>query len=223
MQLHFYGGYFALGLILFRIVWGLIGTYHARFSTFLCSPLTAMAYLRGKSDTQVYLGHNPAGAYSVLAILAVMLSQSVSGLFMTDDIFLNGPYYGVLDGAFDDIMSYIHHNAITVMWVLIALHVLAITYYTLVKKQALIPAMLHGKKERKNEPENNSETDDTEHDSKDLFSNNLSNIVKNNTPQGLEKANTPWIRFIVSAGLCALIVYLVVSVFAPEIDAGFYY
>jgi cytochrome b len=146
MQLHFYGGYVALALLFFRIIWGFIGSYHARFSSFVYSPVTAINYAMGRSQTQVYLGHNPLGGYSVLAILAVMLTQSISGLFMTDDIFMEGPYYGAFSGSVDDIMNYLHHNAITVMWVLIALHLCAIAYYSFKKKQALVPAMFHGKK-----------------------------------------------------------------------------
>jgi cytochrome b len=146
MQLHFYGGYVALGLVLFRIIWGFVGSYHARFAHFVYSPATAYEYLRGKSDTHTYLGHNPLGGYSVLAILAVMLTQAVSGLFMSDDIFMEGPYYGAYSGTLDDTMNFLHHNAVSVMWGLITLHLLAIVYYTFKKKQKLIPAMLHGKK-----------------------------------------------------------------------------
>lgn len=146
MQLHFYGGYVALGLIVFRIIWGFVGSYHARFSHFIYSPSTAIRYMQGKTDTQVYLGHNPMGGYSVLAILAVMLSQGISGLFMTDDIFLDGPYHGAFSSSVDDAMNLIHHNAILVMWGLIALHLCAIVYYSFKKKQALVPAMIHGNK-----------------------------------------------------------------------------
>ncbi|MFC4699718.1 cytochrome b/b6 domain-containing protein [Glaciecola siphonariae] len=146
MQLHFYGGYVALGLILFRIIWGFVGSYHARFSSFIYSPRTAFNYMKGTSSTQTYLGHNPLGGYSVLAILAVMLTQAVSGLFMTDEIFMEGPYYSALGTQVDDIMNYLHHNAISLMWALISLHLGAIAYYSIKKKQALIPAMFHGNK-----------------------------------------------------------------------------
>ncbi|WP_371195879.1 cytochrome b/b6 domain-containing protein [Glaciecola sp. SC05] len=146
MQLHFYGGYVALGLLLFRIIWGVVGSYHARFTNFIYSPVTAIKYLQGKTDTQTYLGHNPLGGYSVLAILAVMLSQAISGLFMTDDIFLDGPYHGALGAAIDDLMNFIHHNAFLMMWGLIALHLCAIVFYTFKKQQRLVPAMIHGNK-----------------------------------------------------------------------------
>lgn len=190
MQLHFYGGYVALGLILFRIIWGFVGSYHARFSSFLYSPAVAIRYMKGTADTQTYLGHNPLGGYSVMAILAVMMTQAVSGLFMTDDIFFNGPYYGALGSAVDDVMSFLHHNAFLVMWFLIALHIAAITYYTFKKKQALVPAMFHGKKPA-------------------------------TTDQSMA-VKTPWIAFIVSVLVTAAIVYMVVSVLAPEPELSFF-
>ncbi|MBT1450998.1 cytochrome b/b6 domain-containing protein [Glaciecola sp. XM2] len=146
MQLHFYGGYVALGILLFRVIWGFVGSYHARFANFVHSPATAFAYANGSS--QQYLGHNPLGGYSVLAILAVMLTQTISGLFMTDDIFLDGPYHGALGDVTDDIMNFLHHNAISVMYALIALHLFAIAWYSIRKKQKLIGAMVHGNKEQ---------------------------------------------------------------------------
>lgn len=192
MQLHFYGGYVALSIILFRIIWGFVGSYHARFSNFIHSPALAIRYAQGKTDTQNYLGHNPLGAYSVLAILAVMLSQAVSGLFMTDDIFLDGPYHGALGSAIDELMNSVHHNAFLLMWGLIALHLCAIAYYSFKKKQALVPAMLHGNK------------------------------VKVNENATVPAVSTPWLRFLICAILSAAIVYLTVSVFAPEPEMGFY-
>ncbi|WP_395342562.1 cytochrome b/b6 domain-containing protein [Ningiella sp. W23] len=196
MQLHFYGGYVALGLILFRIIWGFVGSYHARFSSFIYSPSTALQYLMGRPKLQQYLGHNPLGAYSVLAILAVMLTQAVSGLFMTDDIFLDGPYHGAFDGALDDAMNWLHHNAISLMWGLIVLHLSAIAFYSFKKKQRLVPAMLHGKK-----PVSHSQTSDTPADL---------NVV------------THWWRFLIVVAVVAVFVYCLVNVFAPEPEMGLY-
>jgi cytochrome b len=197
MQLHFYGGYVALGIILFRIIWGFVCTYHARFSNFVYSPNTAFSYAKdsAKGNAQTYLGHNPLGGYSVLVILAVMLTQASSGLFMTDDIFLDGPYYGVMGDSIDDIMNFLHHNAITVMYGLIALHLVAIIWYSVKKKQKLVPAMIHG-----NKPS----------DSAAITTNTQSN------------AAAPWLRFIIVVLLVAVAVYLLVEVLPPQPEPGLY-
>jgi cytochrome b len=201
MQLHFYGGYVALGIILFRIIWGFVGTYHARFSHFIYSPNEAFSYLKesAKGNAQTYLGHNPLGGYSVLAILAVMLTQATSGLFMTDDIFLDGPYYGVFSDSIDDIMNFLHHNAITLMYALIALHLAAIIWYSVKKKQKLVPAMLHGNK-----------PSDT----------NSAQASKG----GLQSASvaTPWIRFMFVVLIVAAAVYLLVEILPPQPEPGLY-
>jgi cytochrome b len=192
MQLHFYGGYVALGIILFRIIWGFVGTYHARFSNFVYSPSAAFTYAKESAQgrAQTYLGHNPLGAYSVLAILALMLTQAVSGLFMTDDIFLDGPYYNVFSDSVDDAMNFLHHNAITLMYGLLVLHLLAIGWYRVKKKQKLIPAMLHGNK--------------------------ISATNKN------QQVLTPWLRFLVVIVFVAAAVYLIVEILPPQPEMGFY-
>jgi len=192
IQLHFYGGYVALGIILFRIIWGFVGTYHARFSSFVYSPSTAFKYAKNSAQgkAQTYLGHNPLGGYSVLAILAVMLSQAISGLFMTDDIFSDGPYYNVFSNAIDDAMNYVHHNAVTLMYGLIVLHLIAIIWYSVKKKQGLLPAMLHG---------NKVSSEDIKH-----------------------KVVTPWLRFLMVALIVAAAVYLLVEVLPPQPEVGFY-
>jgi cytochrome b len=192
MQLHFYGGYVALGIILFRIIWGFVGTYHARFSNFVYSPSAAFTYAKESAQgrAHTYLGHNPLGGYSVLAILALMLTQAASGLFMTDDIFLDGPYYNVFSNAIDDTMNFLHHNAITLMYGLLVLHLLAIGWYSVKNKQKLIPAMLHG---------------------------NKISAKENN-----QKIVTPWLRFLAVIVIVAAAVYLIVEILPPQPEVGFY-
>jgi len=80
--LHIYAGYVVLGLVVFRIFWGLVGSQHARFSDFLCSPGQAVAYMKGLASgkTKNYLGHNPAGAWMILLLLVSLILTSISGL-----------------------------------------------------------------------------------------------------------------------------------------------
>jgi cytochrome b len=81
-NLHIYAGYVVLGLIAFRVLWGLVGTRYARFSDFVTSPATVMRYLKGllARKPQHYLGHNPAGGWMVIAMLVCLFIVSVSGL-----------------------------------------------------------------------------------------------------------------------------------------------
>ncbi|MCU0971916.1 MAG: cytochrome b/b6 domain-containing protein, partial [Gammaproteobacteria bacterium] len=98
MEAHRLSGYGILVLVLFRVLWGFIGTRHARFADFVRTPAAMRAHMRetlaGRPTR--FLGHNPAGGWSVLAMLACLLVQGVTGLFLTDDILFDGPFYGLL-------------------------------------------------------------------------------------------------------------------------------
>jgi len=82
--LHVYAGYYIIGLISVRIIWGIIGTRYARFSQFIYSPTTVLSYLKNffsdKPGEKEYLGHNPAGGWMVIALLLSILATSYSGL-----------------------------------------------------------------------------------------------------------------------------------------------
>lgn len=148
IQWHFYIGYFTLGLILFRIIWGVIGTHYAKFSEFLAGPTRIMSYIKTlpKKDSHAHAGHNPVGGWMVMVLLALVAIQGISGLFITDDIYSNGPYYDAVSESTRDIMNTIHHTAFNVLLGAIALHIIAIIFYALFKKQRLVGAMVHGKK-----------------------------------------------------------------------------
>lgn len=79
---HIYSGYTVLGLIIFRLLWGFIGTKHARFSDFVCSPRTALQYVKGMASGQPqhYAGHNPLGGWMVIALLLALFAVTLSGL-----------------------------------------------------------------------------------------------------------------------------------------------
>ena len=80
--LHVYSGYIVLGLVLFRIFWGIVGTRHARFSDFVSTPRQVVAYLGGlvSRKPKHYLGHNPAAGWMIVALLASLLATGYSGL-----------------------------------------------------------------------------------------------------------------------------------------------
>jgi cytochrome b len=145
MDFHARAGYCVLILIIFRICWGLIGSHHARFINFVPSPKRLLAYVSGK--TKSGLGHNPLGALSVLALIASVGLQAVTGLFANDDISFEGPFAKYVSTRAVEILTSIHHLNETVLIILIALHLCAILYYQKFKGENLIKPMLLGDKE----------------------------------------------------------------------------
>jgi len=138
-------GYLALALLMFRLIWGVVGTKHSQFRHFMCSPQTIIHYLRSNLP-QEPPGHNPLGSLMVIAMLGLVLLQVVSGLFVDDEIFTTGPYFNTLGGEFDALMNAIHHNAFDFISVAVVLHVVAIIYYQRVKQKNLTMPMITGYK-----------------------------------------------------------------------------
>lgn len=145
MEWHVRFGYGAAGLLAFRLVWGFVGSRHSRFRNFMFSPRETLRYAGGRSTTR-YHGHNPLGALSVFAMLAVLLFQAFGGLFTSDDIAFEGPLAHLLPGAWVSSITGLHKANQWVIFALIGLHVLAVLYHTLVKREKLVAAMLHGNK-----------------------------------------------------------------------------
>lgn len=140
-------GYWVMGLLLFRLIWGFVGTRHARFTGFLKGPSAVFVYGRsliGKSTSIHSVGHNPLGGLMVLLMLALVGLQAYTGLFSSDDIAWSGPYNGVVSGAMAQRLTGLHHLNFNFIWAAMGLHVAAILYYTFVKRERLVPAMVTG-------------------------------------------------------------------------------
>ena len=137
-------GYAALVLTVFRIVWGFVGTRHARFVRFVRGPGAILDYLRG--DGRPTVGHNPLGALSVLGLLALLLLQAATGLFANDEIMSTGPFYGWIAPQLSNRITTLHRLNSDGLLVLIGLHLAAIAYYVRFRRQALVRAMLTGRK-----------------------------------------------------------------------------
>ncbi len=149
MQIHMLSGYTILTLVLFRILWGFLGSTHARFASFVRGPAAVIAYLGAlrRKDASGHLGHNPAGAWSVVLMLAVLLVQASTGLFSNDDIDTEGPLANLVSKALSDRITSVHHFNSTVLYVLIGLHLSAVAYYFFYKRENLIKPMFTGFKE----------------------------------------------------------------------------
>lgn len=144
MDWHGRFGLAVLGLLVFRLVWGLIGSTHARFWSFAPGPRSLADYLLGRWHG---LGHNPLGALSVFAILGVLLFQAVTGLFADDVIAYTGPLRRAVSGDTASQLTSWHMRMEWVIYGLIALHVAAIAFHELIKRERLIKPMVTGHKQ----------------------------------------------------------------------------
>ena len=138
-------GFLAAGLITFRVIWGLIGSDSSRFTYFVKSPSSVIAYLKGEGQKE-YNTHNPAGALSVIALIGLISLQVTTGLFSNDDIFIEGPLAYLISYDAQLEMTELHETVFNLLILLVALHVAAIIWYQRFKGEKLVQAMLHGKK-----------------------------------------------------------------------------
>lgn len=172
-SLHIYAGYAVLGLITFRVIWGLIGTKHARFGDFLTTPTTVMDYLKSLADKpKRYIGHNPAGGWMVIIMLVILFVVSVSGLKVyaieegmgplagdIPELAIIGTAYADSDSDSDEregdsesedsseeFWEEIHEASSNLMLLLILLHVAGVFVTGRLHNENLVKAMVTGKK-----------------------------------------------------------------------------
>ena len=143
---HMRSGYSILALLLFRIAWGFAGSGTARFATFVRGPRAAAAYLRQwrEGNRPRVAGHNPLGGWMVLAFLAILLTQAVSGLFVDDEIATQGPLAVKVSNAVVGRMSQVHDFNEWLIVGAVALHLVAIAIYQGPLKANLVGPMVHG-------------------------------------------------------------------------------
>ncbi len=146
-NLHKLSGYAMLTLLLFRVAWGFLGSETSRFGQFLRNPLEGLQHLRqfGRREPDKQVGHNAAGGWMVLVLLVTLGVQAVTGLFTFDDV-PEGPLGGTVSEATAYWLTAVHRANFNVILVLIALHVLAITAYGVVKRHNLLRPMITGRK-----------------------------------------------------------------------------
>lgn len=148
MPLHFLSGYSMITLLLFRVAWGFVGSETARFSHFLRSPIAALRHLvhlhRQEPDTGI--GHNAAGGWMVLVMLALLAVQVATGLCANDDGDTEGPLFKYVGKEWSDWLSHIHAVNFRIIKIAVALHILAILAYLGVKRHDLVRPMITGRK-----------------------------------------------------------------------------
>jgi cytochrome b len=148
MQYHEWSGFTILALLVFRVAWGLVGSRWSRFTNFVRGPAAVWHYavtlVRGNS--MPYPGHNPLGGWSILAMLMALFIQTGTGLFANDDIMTQGPLYYWVSKPTSDWLTGIHKLNQNVIGVLVAIHLLAILFHLLIKRENLVGPMLTGVK-----------------------------------------------------------------------------
>ncbi|QQR69800.1 MAG: cytochrome b/b6 domain-containing protein [Alphaproteobacteria bacterium] len=152
MDLHILCGLAVLGLLIFRIIWGFIGSPTARFAQFLRGPRAVIGHLRwlirGGQHGQS-LGHNPLGGWAVMALLGLMGVQALTGLGSYDMIFsVGGPLAPHLPEEWSDRLTAWHHQNFDLLMAMIGVHVAAIIVYRLLRRQDLLTPMLTGRKKQ---------------------------------------------------------------------------
>lgn len=146
MDIHVVLGEVMLALLLFRLLWGFFGSENARFASFIKGPQAVLTYLRGGSKGPS-TGHNPLGALSVVAMIALMVLQVALGLFASDTD-------GLFSGPLDRFVSYdtslaaaeLHESVFNLILIMVALHLAAIIFYRVIRKDDLVRPMITGRK-----------------------------------------------------------------------------
>lgn len=148
IELHKSLGLIVLALIISRLMWGFVGSQTARFSDFVRSPFAGLNYLKDefKNRAREPIGHNPAGAYMILLMLALVLVQAVSGLFTNAEPFFMGPLANLVASDTQRMLTSFHRNNFNWLLIAVIVHVVAIFIYMFKGKDLLTPMFSGNKK-----------------------------------------------------------------------------
>lgn len=147
IQWHFYCGYTILGLLIFRYLWGFVGPAPVRYRALIPNPAQVFTYLKDfvSRNPSGARGHNPLGSLSVIAMMLLITAQASSGLFIvSDDYFESGPLSYLVSDAASNRLTWWHHLLSKFVLAIVCLHVAAIFYYLVWKKENLIKPMITG-------------------------------------------------------------------------------
>ncbi len=149
IELHAILGRVVIVLVLFRVLWGIVGSSYARFAQFLRGPKAVLAYARSllAREHMFIAGHNPLGGWMVVVLLAVVLTQAVLGLFANDDVLFDGPLSYLVSKDTSDLLTGLHKELFDILLVLVGLHIAAVIWHKLFKGENLLTPMFSGSKE----------------------------------------------------------------------------
>ena len=184
---HLLFGYFTIGLIVFRILWALVGTRHARIWSFLRGPLATLRYARSLFAGHVETpGHNPMGGWMVALMLALIAFQVTTGLFANDDIAYAGPWSHTVSRHLVNTLTAWHKFNVSLILASIAFHLVAVATYRFALRTDLVGPMITGRK---------SET---------------------RVGADAAITGTPWLRFVAVAMLASAAAWAIVNLAPPE-------
>jgi cytochrome b len=148
MDWHAWIGEAVLALVLFRILWGCFGSETARFRRFLASPAAALHHLRRmlRREPDLQIGHNPAGGWMVVLLLALLLGETLTGLYTNNDVADEGPFTRWVPAWIANAITDLHTWLWDALVAAVAMHLLAIAVYAAAKGHNLLWPMLNGRK-----------------------------------------------------------------------------
>jgi cytochrome b len=148
LTIHVWAGYFVLGLLIFRLIWGFAGNDYARFSSFLCSPVKSCTYVKDAIALKAkrYLGHNPAGAAMIVLLIASLFMTVISGLIVYAADQNLGPLAGMVGSSDEKLWEEVHESAANITLLLVFVHVAGVAFESVVHGENLVKAMWNGYK-----------------------------------------------------------------------------
>ncbi len=148
MEIHALVGQAILTLVVYRIIWGIVGSETAQFWHFIKGPKAVLAYARGliSGPNQEPVGHNPLGTCMIVGLLLLLATQAVLGLMSNDDIFFEAPLFNLVGKEWSDTLTGLHHLLFNVILLAVCVHVAAALFYLIFKKENLIGSMITGVK-----------------------------------------------------------------------------
>ncbi len=148
MDWHVWSGYAIFTLLVFRLLWGIVGSDTARFAWFLRSPAAAFRHLRvfHRREPDTEIGHNAAGGWMVLLLLGLLAFQVATGLYANNQALTEGPFAELVGQETSDWLTHIHRVTFTVIEIAVLVHVLAVGAYMLVRRHDLLLPMITGSK-----------------------------------------------------------------------------
>ncbi len=153
---HMRSGETVLALVLFRILWGIAGSRHARLGALISGPravglhvreLLAVLWRGAAGASGKTLGHSPLGGWMVLLLLLSLLIQTGTGLFATDEIATDGPLNHLVSGHAGEVLTKIHHINFAILVLLVAIHIAAALFYLWRKRENLIAPLITGRRD----------------------------------------------------------------------------
>jgi len=141
LEPHQWFGLAIVGLLAFRLVWGVIGSTTARFSQFVRGKAAVSDYLNGRWHG---VGHNPLGGWSVMAMLALLFAMVITGLFANNDADFTAPLSFLVSDSVSSLLTSAHHLLFNVLLLVVAVHIGAIFFYKIVLAKDLVTPMLNG-------------------------------------------------------------------------------